>query len=206
MKKKKLQVVFIHGGDMFDDYEEYLGCLNNMEFNPNKDIERSKRWFRQLDNKLGDNFKYILPTMPNKNNAKYVEWKIWFEKVLEYVDDNFILLGHSLGGTFLIKYLSENKISKNIKKLFLISSVINGPERKKYQLDTFFINKSLIKNISKLENIILIHSKDDNEVSFDNFEELAKFLPEAEQMIFADRGHFMGEEFSELVEKIKETT
>lgn len=202
---KKQQVIFIHDGEMFDSYEKYLTYLQeDMAFDPHKDVERNKRWNRQLGNELGDDFDYVFPAMPNKYNAKYDEWKIWFEKVLDYADDSFILIGHSLGGTFLIKYLSENKISKKIEKLFLISSVISDPDHQRYQLDTFSVNKNLIKNISdRADQIILIHSKDDEEVPFCNFEELSEFLPNAKTITFEDRGHFMGTEFSELIEEIK---
>ncbi len=204
MNTKKQQVVLIHGGETFDKYEDYLTSLHKMDFDPNKDLTRSKRWNRQLGNNLGNSYEYIFPTMPNKYNSKYIEWKIWFEKVLDYVDDGFILIGHSLGGTFLVKYLSENKINKKIKKLILVSAVISDPVHNRYQLDTFVINYDLIKNIcNNVNKITIIHSKDDNEVPFNNFEELIKYLPKAKQMIFKDRGHFLGESFQEIVEEIK---
>ena len=201
----KKQVIFIHGGETFDSYEKYLAFLKDTAvFDPQKELEKEKRWSRQLGNELGDGFEFIRPTMPNKYNAKYAEWKIWFEKVLDYAGDNIILIGHSLGGTFLIKYLSENEVDKKIERLFLVSSALNDSKSGEYQLDTFAIDKKSVPILSKKAGvIILIHSKDDVVVPFEDFEELAQLLPEANTMIFDDRGHFLQEKFPELVDCIK---
>ena len=43
-----------------------------------------------------------------RTNARYEEWKIWFERMIPFLNDNVILVGHSLGGIFFVKYLSEN--------------------------------------------------------------------------------------------------
>lgn len=47
--------------------------------------------------------------MPCDLDAKYIEWKIVFESVMEKlsVRDNITLIGHSLGGNFLLKYFGE---------------------------------------------------------------------------------------------------
>ena len=108
----KKQVVVIHGGDTFETYEEYLNFLRGYEI----DIERYKSdkrdWKPWLRQRLGSDYEVILPIMPNKTNARFDEWKIWFEKFIPFLHDNVLLIGHSLGGTFLAKYLSENKFSR----------------------------------------------------------------------------------------------
>jgi predicted alpha/beta hydrolase family esterase len=60
--------------------------------------------------------------MPNKQNAQYEEWKLVFEKIIDKLDENFILIGHSLGAMFIVKYLSENTISKTIEKTLLLGT------------------------------------------------------------------------------------
>ncbi len=70
---------------------------------------------------LGNKFDVLLPKMPNPSNAKYNEWKIIFNKISKLLEKNVILIGHSLGAIFLIKYLSENKFPKKILATLLIS-------------------------------------------------------------------------------------
>nr|MBP6060868.1 hypothetical protein [Candidatus Paceibacterota bacterium] len=92
----KQQVVHIHGGDPFDSYEEYISFLKNFEIK-NLDYFKKKRWGTSLQKNLGENFEVLNPDMPNKRNAKYLEWKIWFEKIVPLLDDEVILAGGSLG-------------------------------------------------------------------------------------------------------------
>ena len=119
----KKQVVVIHGGDTFQNYEEYLKFLRNFEI----DIERYKTdkedWKRPLRRVLGENYEVILPVMPNKTNAQYKEWKIWMDKILPFLNDGVILVGHSLGGSFLAKYLSENPFPKRISGVFFVAAM-----------------------------------------------------------------------------------
>ena len=121
----KKQVVVIHGGDTFETYEEYLNFLRGYEI----DIERYKSdksdWKPWLRQGLGGGHEVILPIMPNKTNARFDEWKIWFEKFTPFLHDGAILIGHSLGGTFLAKYLSENRFPKKIKAVFLVGAVFS---------------------------------------------------------------------------------
>jgi len=53
------------------------------------------------------------------------------------------------------------------------------------------------------EKIIIYHSKDDPVVPFSHGEEYKKALPKAEFVTFTDKGHFLQEEFPEIIESIK---
>src|SRR3989344_3659970 len=104
----KTQIVVIHGGDTFDTYEQYLSFLKNYKIDFERFRENKKDWKATLAEKLGENYEVISHSMPNKRNAKYIEWKIWFEKFIPFLNPEVILVGHSLGGAFLAKYFSEN--------------------------------------------------------------------------------------------------
>jgi hypothetical protein len=82
----KKQVVVIHGGDTFDSYEDYLTFLNAFEVD--KESLFLKDWKSTLQSELGENYEVLCLQMPNMFNAKYLEWKIWFEKYipLQYLD------------------------------------------------------------------------------------------------------------------------
>ena len=98
------QIIVIHGGHSFKNYKTYLSYLKNKQI----DFERYKSnkvgWKKSLIKDLGRGYEVILPDMPNKANAKYLEWKIWFKKFIPHLKSKVILIGHSLGGIFLAKY------------------------------------------------------------------------------------------------------
>ena len=114
------QVFVIHGGNAFNSYEEYISALEEKVVSL-EDFTR-KGWKKSLQEKLGAEYEVFNPQMPNGQNAKYPEWKIYFEKFLPLFSDNVIFVGHSLGGIFLAKYFSENKVSKKIKATILIAA------------------------------------------------------------------------------------
>lgn len=197
-KDMKKQVVVIHGGDTFETYEEYLEFLNTFEL----DVQRYKTdrddWKKPLRMELGEEYEVILPQMPNKWNARYEEWKIWMDKLVPFLNDDVILVGHSMGGAFLVKYLSLNPFPKKIKAVFLVAAVFDGDFER--SLASFTLPNTLKL---QTENIFLYHSRDDHVVPFSALEKFQRELPNAHVRIFEDRKHINQEKFPELVEDIR---
>lgn len=198
----KKQIVLVHGGDTFETYEEYLGYLKNREIDFNRHGLRKDDWQDNLNKLLGEGFEVVRPEMPSKRNAKYVEWKIWFEKFIPFLESEIILVGSSLGASFVAKYLAENDFPKKIKAVFLIAGAFadNLPE---YQLLDFTPPFNLEKLRLQAQRIFLYHSKDDDVVPFDDVNKFKEALPEATVRVFVDRQHFNQEELPELLEDIK---
>jgi len=196
----KKQIIVIHGGGSYHTYKKYIVALRDYKL----DFERLKRkdWKENLAEKLGDDFEVILPKMPNSMNARYKEWEIMFNKLLPFLNDNVILIGHSLGGIFLVKYLSKNQFPKNIKATFLVATPY-GEKSVNYSLCSFSLPKSLTKFQQQGGKIFIYYSKDDPIVPLSDFNKYKKALPKARGVIFKDRGHFIGPKFAELIKDIK---
>ncbi|MDO8492479.1 MAG: alpha/beta fold hydrolase [bacterium] len=194
----KKQIVVIHGGDTFETEERYLNFLRNYEINIDRYTTDKNDWKRPLRDKLGEEYEVILPTMPNKTNARFDEWKLWMDKLTPFLHDEVILIGHSMGGTFLAKYLSENTFPKKIKAVFLVSAVYDN-DSEGYSLASFSLPKEL--NL-QTENIYLYHSTDDPVVPIAALEKFKAALPKARVRVFEGRQHINQEDFPELVEDI----
>ncbi|MEI8067808.1 MAG: alpha/beta hydrolase [Candidatus Shapirobacteria bacterium] len=195
------QILFIRGGDTFESYNDYISYLKNKKVNLEK-LKVRKDWKHKLQINLGEGFEVFLPEMPNRANARYEEWKIWFEKIIPLLDENLILAGSSLGGIFLAKYLSENKINKKIKAVILVAAPFDGSTNEE-SLVYFKLPDSLSKFAEQCENVYLIQSRDDELVLFEEVEKYKKELPNAKLVTFEDRGHFNQEDFPEIVDLIK---
>lgn len=198
----KQQILIIGGGTSFDNYDDYISYLKKDRQISLDRIKIRKEWKNTMDVKLGEGFEVFLPNMPNTVNARYFEWKIWFERVLELLGDDLIFIGHSLGGIFLAKYLSENIIDKKTKAVILVAPPFDGANDIESLVD-FNLPDSLSNLSKQCENIYLIQSKDDPLVPFEQVEKYKKALPSAKIMAFEDRGHFSQETFPEIVELIK---
>lgn len=190
------QVIFIHGGETFDTYEEYVSFLKSIEIDPTQ--EEQKKWKHSLQDRLGADFYVLAPSMPNKLNAKYSEWKIWFDKYVPFFQNDILLAGHSLGGIFLAKYLSENILPVSIGGLFLVAAPFND-QHSEYSLADFILSDSLPVIQERCSKIFVYHSKDDPVVPFGDCEKYQHAFPRASIRIFEDRGHINQEEFPELI-------
>ena len=120
-----------------------------------------------------------------------------------FLENGLILVGHSLGGLFLIKYLSENHFPKKITAIFLVAAPHVG-KNEKHALGTFSPPKDFSGLEEQVENIFIYHSKDDEVVPFSDFEKYKDELPKARSQAFEDRGHFNGDSFPELYKDIAE--
>lgn len=200
----KKQLVFISGGDSFSKREDFLRSLQATPIRNLPGSESSIRWTQKLADDLSD-FEVFLPAMPNKQNASFDEWKIWFERHFEYLADEVVLAGWSLGGMFLAKYLSENDTPFTISSLHLLAAPCGTyADGEGNDCGTFQFNPEILSKIAnKARRIVIWHSKDDFVVSYENALNYKSHLPEAELMTFEDKNHFLVTDFPEFIDNLK---
>ncbi len=202
---EKKQIVFIHGANAFSNYESFLSYLRADEILDPLGLNPSKRWHHELREKLVDTHEVYKPSMPNKENAKYIEWKIWFERHFQFLLDGVVLLGHSQGGYFLVKYLSENKMPVSVRALFLLGAPF-GKREDEFDEDggDFAFNPINLTNLTaQVQDIHILHSEDDFVVPYAHGLLYKEALPTAHFHSFSDKNHFLIEEFPELIGEIQ---
>lgn len=194
-RRTKRQVVVIHGGESFRTHAAYLSFLRRLRLDFSRYRAPKSGWKGTLGAALGRPFEVIQPSMPNKLNARYAEWKIWFRKFIPHLNREVVLVGHSLGGLFLAKYLSEKYFPRRIRATLLVAPA--GSEG----------DFRLPKNLTLLERqggkIFLYQSEDDRIVPFKSLLWYQKRLPGATVRIFRNRGHFNQATFPELARDIR---
>jgi predicted alpha/beta hydrolase family esterase len=194
------QVVVIHGGNAFPSNEEYLAYLRTREVDA-ESFKAGKDWKTGLQEALGAGFEVFQPRMPGAQNAHYLEWKIWFERMFPFLKDGIILVGHSLGGVFLAKYLSENRMPVKIRAALLVAAPFDADGAR--PLTEFVLPNSLEQFESQAGSIMLYASKDDEVVAFKESNKYSLALPGAHVRVFEGRGHFNQPDFPEIVADIR---
>ena len=198
--EKARQVIVVHGGETHASYDDYLAYLRTVPFDPFE--ERGKSWRDLLPETLGEGFSVIAPKMPCKQNAKYAEWSIWFRRLVPFLEDGALLIGHSLGGVFLAKFLSEEELPVRIAGLFLVAAPFDE-EDAPYSLADFSLTERVHTAAERCGRIYIYHSKDDPVVPFADAEKYARVFPEAAVRRLDGRGHFSDAEFSEIISDMK---
>ena len=191
----------IHGGMTFKNRKDYLHYLKTKEIS----LDKKVRWAEgYIDKELGKKFEIIRPRFPLSENAQYEDWKIFFERHIPYLRNNVILIGGSLGGIFLAKYLSENKFPKKILATYLVCPPFDDTCFEEDLVGGFKLksNISLLEKNSK--NLTLFFSKDDDSVPVSHAEKYRKKLQKAEIIIYKSKnGHFKIPKFPEIIKMIK---
>jgi predicted alpha/beta hydrolase family esterase len=62
-------------------------------------------------------------TMPDEDSPDYEAWKNQIAKELTALDGELILVGHSLGGSILLRYLSEEKVQRPVAGLSVVCCI-----------------------------------------------------------------------------------
>ena len=168
-----------------------------------------ENWFPWMKEKLeAKGCTVIVPQFPTPPvvPAKISEW---FDVLKEYekdINENTILIGHSLGGVFVLRILE--KLKHPVKAVFLIGTPIGVQPIAYYDRDVSFcgfdFDWQTIK--TKTRHFDVFQSDDDPFVSLGNGKQLAKEL--GIQITFIpNAGHFNKEagylSFPKILEKIE---
>jgi len=198
---EKKQIVIVHGGTTFARQEEYLSYLKFRDVTLDTFLMH-RDWKPSLPAALGEGYEILVPQMPNKTDARFEEWVLWFDRIVPFLKDGTVLVGHSLGGIFLAKYLSVRILPKKIGALILIAAPFDAVAGE--SLGDFALPVSLSGTEKQVEKIFLFYSKDDPVVPFEQMIKYEEAFPKAVVKIFTDRQHFNQEEFPELIQFLRE--
>lgn len=141
------------------------------------------------------------PEVPNAWKPHYPTWKKEFERF--EITSETILVGHSCGGGFLVRWLSENKNVK-VGKVVLVAPWLD-PNRKE---TTDFFELTIDPALSdRTSSIIIFNSDDDSESIQKSVRIIRESVKDVSYREFHNYGHFCRkdlrtEEFPELLEEI----
>lgn len=169
-----------------------------------------ENWFPWLKEKLeAKGCKVFVPQFPSPPvvPAKIDEWFAVLKKYGEYISEDTILIGHSLGGVFALRVLE--KLEYPIKAVFLTGTPIGVKPILNYDRDNGFSGFDFDwRNIkTKAKYFAVYHSDNDPYVSLGNGEQLAKELG-VKLTFVPNAGHFNKKagytSFPELLKKVQE--
>lgn len=182
--------ILLHGScDKEEYYSDTYPSLSN------------SHWFPWLQKQLL--IKNILtqtPELPNAYEPNYEEWKNEYERC--DISENTILVGHSCGGGFLVRWLSENNIK--VDTVVLVAPWIDPENKKTPSFFNFEIDKNLTNKANKFH---LLYSTDDMPSVIESVRIITSEVENLNVTVFEGKGHFcfddLGtEKFPELLELI----
>ena len=137
----------------------------------------------------------VTPEMPHPFEPEYSAWKREFERY--EVTPETILVGHSAGAGFLVRWLSEHKEIK-AGRVFLVAPWID-PDK---TLTTGMFDFTLDPDLTSRTSGIIIYISDDDDSDIHASVQQLKAITDTQVREFAGRGHFLTENFPELCDDI----
>lgn len=162
--------------------------------------EADSKLARSLQDVLGSEYNVLFPRMPEEESSGYESWKAQISKELAALNDELILVAHSVGSSILLKYLTEENVENSILGLFLIATPYWGTGG--WQMDEFTLDEGYASKVLKEVPIFFYHSRDDTIVPFAHLTLHAEKLPQATIHEFDGRGHQFHNDLSEVAKEI----
>ena len=138
------------------------------------------------------------PELPEPYDPDYAKWLEVFKQF--HVDENTLLIGHSCGGGFLVRWLTETKIK--VGKAVLVAPFID-PDHDEVKSDFFHfeIKPNLSENTAEM---CIFYSMDDDQEIITSVEQIMARDKAIKIQKFTNKGHFViehmkTEQFPELV-------
>lgn len=185
------QAIIVHGT-----------CSKNEYYNPDYPTLSNSHWLPWLGKQLAIN---DIPTvaieMPWAFDERVQVYEDWRRELERYdIDEESILIGHSFGTGFLLRWLAENS-QRKISQLVLVAPWLD-PEHIHQDFFDFEITPTIAKQVDK---VVMFSSTDDDVLG--STATISDKLSGIQHYQFTDKGHFtfssLGtEEFPELLEAI----
>ncbi|MDB9944422.1 alpha/beta hydrolase [bacterium] len=200
---KKSVLFGISGGNSFRDHTQLYEHYKNYDIDY---IHTEKYWMDWLMWSLENECACIKLKMPGSDNADYGVWKIMFEKYLhKYGSEDLNIVSHSLGTTFILKYLVECDLK--INHLHLVAPFVSDdfqPSDFNESTGSFTFDHSVVNTVAERSRTVNIwYSEDDDVCTPKHAEYLHKQIKGSQLFCLEDRGHFNQSTFWELFEELK---
>jgi predicted alpha/beta hydrolase family esterase len=179
----KKHVLFVHGGGE-EAYEE------------------DRKLAESLRDVLGAAYEVRCPLMPDADSPEYGAWRDRISEVLSAFDGETVLVGHSLGASILLKYLSEVAVEKPVAGLFLVAPPFWGAED--WEVGEYELPPDFAAKLPEDLPVFIYHSRDDEVVPFAHLALHAEKLPRSTVREFDGRGHQFDDDLSEVARDIQE--
>lgn len=154
-----------------------------------------------LQKEMGATYNVRYPQMPD-DDAPNSEWVQQIINEVAAIKGEVILVGHSFGGSVLLKYLAETRVNHPIAGIFLIAAPFWGGDEG-WQYEGFTIPDNFPDKLPKAVPVFLYHNRDDPEVPFAHLALYAAKLPRATIREGASGGHQFDDDLTQVALDIK---
>jgi predicted alpha/beta hydrolase family esterase len=154
-----------------------------------------------LERALGPKYDVRFPRMPGEADPSLASWKEKLSSELSRIPTNAVLVGHSIGGSILLRYLSEEKVEKPIAGLFLLAAPSWDEDR--WNFDELKLPRDIAERLFLIPRLFFYHCRDDAVVPFAHLALHGARIPQAVTRAIVSGGHQFGNDLTRVAADIR---
>ncbi|WP_420129474.1 alpha/beta hydrolase [Longimicrobium sp.] len=151
--------------------------------------------------RLGGDYVVRYPELPNEEEPQYEVWKNAIAGELAAMGSGAILVGHSIGGSVIIRAVVDGDIGHSLAGVLLLSAPF-WYEHDFWRWDEVKLPADAAERIPDGLPVFVVHGTQDESVPFAHAEMYARALPQATLRPLDGRDHQLGEDLTEVARDI----
>ena len=147
-----------------------------------------------LKRALGSKYDVRFPRMPDEADPDIASWKEKISSEVSRISAELVLVAHSIGGSMLLRYLSEERVEKPVAGLFLLAAPSWDEDR--WNFDDLKLPRDVAEKLSRIPRIFFYHCRDDDVVPFTHLALHSARIPRAVARVVDSGGHQFGNDLA----------
>lgn len=154
-----------------------------------------------LKRALGPNYDVHYPLMPDESNPTVEVWGQKISSELSKISGKVILVAHSVGGSILLRYLSDEKFGNSIGGLFVLAAPIWDDNQ--WNFNDLKLPRNIAEKLALIPRVFFYHCRDDEIVPFAHLALYAAQIPQAITRAVSHGGHQFGNDLVRIAMDIR---
>jgi predicted alpha/beta hydrolase family esterase len=154
-----------------------------------------------LKRALGTEYVVRFPRMPGEADPNVASWKQAIGAELSRIHGKVVLVAHSVGGSILLRYLSEEKVEIPIAGLFVLAAPSWDEDR--WNFDDLKLPRDTVEKLSRVPRVFFYHCRDDDVVPFAHLALHGARIPRAVIRAVDRGGHQFGNDLTDVANDIR---
>ena len=162
--------------------------------------EWDSKLVESLRRELGQAYDIRYPQMPREDDPSYASWRTTLDSSFETLQEGAILVAHSVGGTIVLKALTESESAKRFAAIFLIAAPFVG--KGGWSSDDLQFPPELEARLPPGIPIHFYHGLEDEVAPASHVELYARAVPRARVHRLPGRDHQLNNDLREVAAEI----
>ncbi len=163
--------------------------------------EWDRKLVESLERQLGRDYTVRYPRMPNEADPHYAAWKAALTREFATLDEGAIVVGHSIGGTILVRTLADAPPKRTLGGIFLVAAPFVGEGG--WPSDELEPLSGVGAKLPRGTPVFLYHGTADETAPVGHVLLYAQAIPQAAVRRLSGRDHQLGNDLSEVAADIR---